>query len=119
MMSPAAVRRLWRDRLYRARKRGRFTQRDIDLAGSFTSCAIGERSLVLGQGTLTHRYTRDEFGDTASAIWVADASDTMTNEAFTLGIKFLLAIEAQNITEAHEIYAAIQKIPTVRPLVTP
>ena len=82
----------WAVRLERAEKRGKFTDFEIQRAGEYLTCAIGERH-SFPQGD------EDEF------------HSTLTKEETELGYEFYYMMTKQNIPEAKRIYAEIQALP--------
>lgn len=83
----------WAVRLERAEKRGKFTQQEIDLAGDWTKCAVGER----------HNFPKE-------SAYADDFLYESTQEG-RLGIEFMYAVQNGNIPKAKRIYAGIQALP--------
>ena len=83
----------WAVRLERAEKRGRFTDKDVELAfWSFITCAIGER----------HNWKLQRKDD-----WDWD----ITEQEFKLGGDFGYAVNEQDIPDAKRIYQEIMALP--------
>ncbi len=78
----------WAVRLEQAEKRGKFTQKDKELAGNFMTCAVAER----------HSYPKNWYDK--------------TDEEYGLGLDFTSAVsEGGDIPEAKRIYQLIQELP--------
>jgi len=77
----------WAVRIERAEKRGRFTAEEISLArDSWRTCAVGEK----------HGW-----------LWDYERSE----DEWTLGDKFGLAVAEQDFTEARQLYEEIMALP--------
>jgi hypothetical protein len=88
-----ATRLSWAERIERAKKRGRFTPKEVFWAEySWRTCAIGER----------HHWPTDH-----------SFEPEMHTEEFRLGDLFGHAVEDQDIEEAERIYAQIQALPPI------
>ena len=81
----------WNARLERATKRGHFTDSNLRLAGSWLTCAVGERARHLGKAPLS-----DEDPDIPYKIEAA-------------GMAFFDAVCRNNVPEARKLYARIQR----------
>jgi len=76
----------WKDRIKRAKKRGKFTDGDLSDAVRWCSCAVGE----------------------AFPAKVSEPYVSLGETVFALGNEFFSAVEENNIIKAEQIYDAIQ-----------
>ncbi len=83
----------WAVRLERAEKRGKFTEQEVSYAGSWLSCAVGER----------HGYPRKP-----GYQYITEFRDS---PEYRLGLEFDTAVYDQDIPEAKRIYQLIQELP--------
>lgn len=77
----------WNARLNRAEKTGKFTDEDITLAGSWLTCAVGERAETLD---------RDPIGITTAAVDKA-------------GVEFCFHVSNNDVKKARNSYNRIQQ----------
>jgi len=78
----------WAVRLERAEKRGKFLAKDYELASSFLTCAVGEK-------------THGKF----------HVINDIYKPAYRLGMEFYAKVKDQDIPEAKRIYQLIQELP--------
>lgn len=77
----------WNDRLNRAEKAGIFTQKDRIMAGSWLTCAVGERAVTLN----------------------LNPEDDPSEAIEGLGLRFLDAVLSNRYLEARRLLSLIQR----------
>ncbi len=77
----------WNDRLNQAQRVGSFTERDMRMAGSWLTCAVGERAAVLN----------------------LDAEDDPSDAISRHGIDFMYAVTNQDPAKARRLFHLIQR----------
>jgi hypothetical protein len=97
----------WKARIERAKKSGKFTAKDRELAGSFTSCALSERIPRLQE-------TEKETGFVTNVIQKAAYSDADAEDLEYLGLDFYGAVYDDDPLRAETIYNQMHKIPVKR-----
>ena len=83
----------WHARLTRAEKRGKFAKADLELAGPWLSCVVGEH--------------KGQYRVQVQGKW-AEPGEPSAAGLHTLGFEFYCAVLDESVDDAREIYDAIQ-----------
>lgn len=86
----------WSERITAAEKRGKFTDREIDIARSWTTCAVGEKR---NYSEAIMKLDNDAF------------DKFMETQECKLGLSFSWAVDAHDFTNAERLYEEIMALP--------